>query len=1222
MASGNLPRRAARRSIRKRLIGLLLLAGLLPMIIASVVTDIYVLGEMENSIGAGLHKIALLTRDKTDMALEDEIDDVERIAHTAMDLRQAVEENNKRYEGRSESEILDEMCRLDERWIKAADDNDFIRECLGAKTSKILAAYLNTAPERFAEMLLADGRGALVGATGRTSDYYQADEKWWQCAYNGGKGATFVDEIHFDESAGVVSLDIAAPVMDESGERAVGVLKVVVRAEYILKELTGTYLGSTGHANLITSAGDVLACENGQAGGERLSGEVLQRLFSAETKWHFGEKGGCEHDDSAAIYSLAPLKTMDAVSPESFGGARWYVMVEQNTSEAFASVHRLAVFLALIGGAAAIVIMLCGFWFAGRIALPIRILRESVEQIGAGRLDHCLNIRTGDEIEQLADDFNRMAGKLAAAHDSLEGKVAERTAELAEKMRQIEKAEKRQRLILENSPVPMMIVDTGHGIVEINDSALSLMNRRREDVVGEKCDCVLRLAPDHKCPVFDEKNNLDYSERVLVNSRGEEIPILKRAVPIEMEGETLLLEAFVDISDQKRAEKEMKSAHDFLQTVIDSISDPVIVIDHNCRIVLANRASCETGGHKDPVGEGMTCHAFSHHRSTPCEGEKDPCPLKQVLATGRPFTVRHTHYDSEGRERIVEIVASPIIEEGGRVVRVIEISRDITEREKARKEIETLKQQIEFILGATKTGLDIIDSNFNVVYVDPEWQKAYGDPTGRKCHEYFMGRTDMCPNCGIPKALETKAVTVTEEVLAKEGNRPVQVTTIPFQNEKGEWLVAEVNVDITERKRVEEALRKSEEWLATTLRSIGDAVIVADTEARVTFINYVAEQLTGWKQEEAAGRPIEEIFNIVNEQTDEKAANPVEAVIKDGITLGLANHTALIARDGTRRPIDDSAAPIVNDAGEIIGAILVFRDISERRQIERQLVHSEKMAGIGQLAAGVAHEINNPTGFVASNLNTMNDYAADLTTVLRECKSLFSACASLEGGIGETARKADELWKKCDIDYILDDMGNLVKESLDGAGRIKKIIADLKDFTRADRQEVEEIDLNEAIDKTLNVAWNEIKYKAKVVKEYGELPPVKCIAGQIDQALLNIIVNAAQAIEKTGVITIRTLADDDQVCVEIGDTGPGIKPEIIDRIFDPFFTTKPVGKGTGLGLNITYNIIQQHNGTVTVRSEADKGTTFTIRLPLDCTKPPRKRPTTARIMHDDPKKRG
>ncbi|NOZ24679.1 MAG: PAS domain S-box protein [Nitrospirae bacterium] len=266
---------------------------------------------------------------------------------------------------------------------------------------------------------------------------------------------------------------------------------------------------------------------------------------------------------------------------------------------------------------------------------------------------------------------------------------------------------------------------------------------------------------------------------------------------------------------------------------------------------------------------------------------------------------------------------------------------------------------------------------------------------------------------------------------------------------------------------------------------------------------------------------------------------------------------------------------------------------TELKATQTKILQQEKMASIGQLAAGVAHEINNPIGFISSNLGTLDKYVGKLTEFIEFQAQLISSVDSEDFGavLGEKRRKLK-------LDYVIPDIKALIEESLDGADRVRKIVQDLKSFSRVDEAEYKHADINECIESTINIVWNELKYKAVLKKEFGELPLTKCYPQQLNQVFMNLLVNAAHAIEKQGEITINTRHEDDSIFVAISDTGVGIPEENLSRIFDPFFTTKEIGKGTGLGLSITYDIVKKHNGDISVHSEPGKGTTFTVRIPV------------------------
>jgi PAS domain S-box-containing protein len=313
--------------------------------------------------------------------------------------------------------------------------------------------------------------------------------------------------------------------------------------------------------------------------------------------------------------------------------------------------------------------------------------------------------------------------------------------------------------------------------------------------------------------------------------------------------------------------------------------------------------------------------------------------------------------------------------------------------------------------------------------------------------------------------------------------------------------------------------------------------------------------------------------------------------------------TKLLRQDQTTFPVEISLKNI--DLGDRKYQLAMARDLSARNEMlhqkmdmERQLIQSEKMASVGQLSAGIAHEINNPISFITSNLGTMGEYVKDLTVLITEYRNFVKMVEVEDEYLREKHLALTMLEEEMEGAYILKDLKDVVAESLEGADRIRRIVQDMKSFAHPGEDALKSTDINKGLDSTLNIAWNELKYKVKLVKKYGELEPVLCYPQQINQVFMNIIVNAGQAIEKEGVITIATSKRRDIVHIEISDTGAGMDKDVVGHIFEPFFTTKEVGKGTGLGLNVAYNIIKKHNGTINVESCIGKGTAFTITLPI------------------------
>lgn len=296
--------------------------------------------------------------------------------------------------------------------------------------------------------------------------------------------------------------------------------------------------------------------------------------------------------------------------------------------------------------------------------------------------------------------------------------------------------------------------------------------------------------------------------------------------------------------------------------------------------------------------------------------------------------------------------------------------------------------------------------------------------------------------------------------------------------------------------------------------------------------------------------------------------------------------------------LSDEILSRVEFQSELVKKTHEIQKVNEQlEEAQNQLIQQEKLASLGQLAAGVAHEINNPVGFINSNLTMLKKYAGRTLELVEFYDELYKELP--ENPEEAIANKKKELKYKSAQRNMID----VVDESLEGVTRVKKIVQDLKNFSRIDESEWQWADIHSGIDSTLNIVWNEVKYKAEVHKDYGELPKIECVPSQINQVIMNLLVNSAHAMEQSGNIYIRTSADDRHITVEVEDDGCGIPQEILGKIFDPFFTTKEVGKGTGLGLSLSYGIIKKHNGDLDVKSVPGEGTTFTITLPISRVSP-------------------
>ncbi|MBN20422.1 MAG: histidine kinase [Bdellovibrionaceae bacterium] len=272
------------------------------------------------------------------------------------------------------------------------------------------------------------------------------------------------------------------------------------------------------------------------------------------------------------------------------------------------------------------------------------------------------------------------------------------------------------------------------------------------------------------------------------------------------------------------------------------------------------------------------------------------------------------------------------------------------------------------------------------------------------------------------------------------------------------------------------------------------------------------------------------------------------------------------------------------------------RTHKELKVAKNKLVESEKLASLGIMTAGIAHEINNPIGYVLANVTTMKDYVFSIKKLFQGVTELLEECPNeeIKSQLHEQLKK---IKKEEDFDYLIEDISSLVNETIDGANRVKEIVHGLKVFSHMDESETQEVQINDCIDSTLKVVWNELKYKVEVHRSLGELETVECNTSQINQVLMNLFVNAGHAIEKKGNLWIETKMENGEILISVRDDGSGISKEHLKEIFNPFFTTKEVGSGTGLGLSISHGIIQKYGGTIEVESKEGEGTCFKIRLP-------------------------
>jgi two-component system, cell cycle sensor histidine kinase and response regulator CckA len=434
----------------------------------------------------------------------------------------------------------------------------------------------------------------------------------------------------------------------------------------------------------------------------------------------------------------------------------------------------------------------------------------------------------------------------------------------------------------------------------------------------------------------------------------------------------------------------------------------------------------------------------------------------------------------------------------------------------------------------------------------------------------------------------------------------------PFRRSE---LAAAIEVALFKHE-TEKRTRQRERWFATTLRAIGDAVVTVDVDGSITFMNRAAEGLLGRTLDDAEGKPIDTVFRLVNEKTRAPVLDPARLALERGSPVTLPPHTALVCGD-REVSVEDSAAPIIDERGQQIGAVVVLRDVTLARKAQEQIALADRLASLGAVAAGVAHEINNPLTYILGNVGFLGEELARLRRL------------ASEGLPGEQMQKLAD---------CLAQLDQLAIEIDEGATRVARIVADLGSFGQQPA-EIKNGNVRQALEWALRVSRTAITQHAKIRLDLEPVPEVRGDEGRLGQVFLNLLLNAAHALRhgdpathelavSTHLEPARAEGGRPNVVVTVRDTGTGMSEDVRERIFDPFFTTKPVGMGTGLGLSVCHGIVQELGGSIGVTSQLGEGSVFEVRLPAadtavssgcaPATNGPRRRARVL-VVDDDPR---
>jgi len=764
--------------------------------------------------------------------------------------------------------------------------------------------------------------------------------------------------------------------------------------------------------------------------------------------------------------------------------------------------------------------------------------------------------------------------------------------------RALRESEERFSKAFRFSPVLQALSTLDEGrIIDVNDRWLEVMGYERDEVIGRTAaelgvwedpdareDALSRVAEGETLVDFRVRARTKSGDIRIVNLSGSRI---------QAAGQDLFFSSAVDITETLNMQNALAESESRMRALLDNIPDMAWLKDRHSRFIAVNEAFSRACGVSQKDLAGKTDFdiwpADLAHRYRADDEE--------VMQSGERKRSEEPFADREGRIRWVDTIKTPFYNDEGDIIGTAGIARDITERKKVEDLYRTLSEMSVIGVCVIQDGRFRFLSKHAALYAG----HAPDEMIGKNALDWVHpDDRDMVRKATIEMVKGRRSSPLEYRIVCKNvSTRWIlgAASSIDYEGRQATLL----NVaDITEMKETRRKLEEARAMAASILSAIPHAVMGL-CGSTIFFSSDRAEEVFGWNSSEIVGRDIStlfkdrehcrELFGKLREKFNGNGPSreDVEApfVRKDGKEI-----TCRVTASGIGQGCPSDEKKIV----------IVLEDITELRRTQLRVLQSEKMASIGQLAAGVAHEINNPIGYVSSNLKTMSEYLPSLLSILQAYRELLSAlgpgCRASMETIAGKAEAVRSLEKSLDIDYILNDAQGLIGESREGTERVKEIVLALKNFAHPGEDKFTYADINKSLESTLQVVWNELKYKATVRKEYGALPEIQCYPQQLNQVFMNILVNAGQAIVDRGEITIRTRAENGSVIVDISDTGTGIAPEHLSRIFEPFFTTKEVGKGTGLGLNVAYNIIRKHRGRIDVRSAVGRGTTFSICLPV------------------------
>ncbi len=1040
-------------NLQRKIIAAIVLVGLLPLTLLLVLIYVEERRALREMTGANFKEVAVEAARRIEMQVSRGLNEAQQLA-TAPFLRIAVTEANRTYEGKDALNIQGMIKDWQQRWRQRGKQSEFPL-FINRIVTNFLIRWHDIRKSDYVGILVTDQQGALVISSIPQVEYFYGKTSWWQAVVKGGSSRGYVSEIAFDPAFGTHVVVVAVPILDDAKETVIGTVTILLRRDTIFQAIAQGSIGATGHAMLFSSDGVPLICPVLAPEEHTVRPDLISALGGLKAGWTVADDDS--HGGQNALIGFAPVRFGESLAPGSLGGHQWITVVRQDPQETYAPLAELVAKVLLYGLLVLAVLWATGVLVARRIARPIQVLHDGVREIGSGRLERRLELKTGDEIEGLADAFNQMAENLQRSFSQIEQRVVD-----------VRRLEEKYRDLIEHSPEMIYQLNRIGRFVHVNKTGLEKLKYTLNEMLAMK---LWDLVPRGQEPLV-----LQYLERLVAQGRSsmETVFLAKDGHPIDVEihatalidqerGGLVHSRAFVrDVTERHRLERHLQEYTTTLERAVsertqqlvasqarykalfDLVADSVFMVDSKGMIVAVNKREEQVLGYAEAavVGRSLLEVILSGYHDSLRGWLSDVISGQRKVST-QEIMVRH----AGGLDMPVEMNLIPV-GVADQLLVMVQL-RDITERKRLERQLQTYREELE-------------------------------------------GKV-------------------------RERTREIEETT---------------------------------QYLENLLENANDVIYTLDTEQRFTYVNSKIEAW-GYRKDDLLGRPY--LALLSKRHRGKRLKNTLDIGAKQ------VYEVEVVTRTGEPRAVMVSVSPLHGVEGAILGVLGIARDMTETKKLEQQIRNSEKLASVGKLAAGVAHEINNPLG------------------------GILNCLYNLRKGALSPSRQ-EEYWSSME----------------DGVRRVQKIVRQLLDFSQQHEPEFALTDINHVVDRVL-VLTTHLFAPNHIMLETGfgqGLPNVMVDRHMMEQVLMNLVLNAVQAMKDGGVLTIRTSVAEGICLIEVRDTGSGIPPAILPRIFDPFFTTKSEGEGTGLGLSVSLGIVERHGGKILVDSEVGRGTTFTLCLPV------------------------